>query len=58
MDAMRRGESMILEGQIMSHLHTCTTRRELTGNIWTYYSDPDPQCNDRSHHDAYTEETK
>jgi len=42
----------------MSHLTTCTTRRELTGNIWTYYSNPDPQCNDKSHEAHYTEATK
>jgi len=42
----------------MSHIPTCTTRRELIGNIWTYYSDPDPQCNDKSHEAHYTEATK
>jgi len=41
----------------MAHLDSCTTRRELTGNIWTYYSDPDPQCNDKSHEAHYTEAT-
>jgi hypothetical protein len=42
----------------MSHLPTCTIRRELTGNIWTYYSEPDQNCNDASHTASYTEATK
>ena len=42
----------------MSHLPSCRIRRELTGNIWTYYSEPDANCTDRSHHDAYTENAK
>jgi len=42
----------------MAHLDSCTIRRELTGNIWVHYSNPDPACQDKSHHDAYTEETK
>jgi len=42
----------------MAHLDSCRIRKELTGNIWTYYSNPDPQCNEKSHHDAYTEESK
>jgi len=42
----------------MTHIPTCTIRRELTGNIWTYYSEPEPTCNDRSHHDIYTERTE
>lgn len=41
----------------MSHLPTCTTRKELTGGIWVHYSDPDPACEDQSHHAHYTEET-
>ena len=35
----------------MSHLPTCRTYRELTGNIWVVYSDPDQQCQDRSHNE-------
>jgi hypothetical protein len=42
----------------MSHLPSCTTRKELTGNVWVHYSNPDPDCNDKSHHDAYTEENQ
>jgi hypothetical protein len=42
----------------MAHLTTCRTRKELTGNIWTYYSEPDPACDDTSHHAYYTEPTK
>jgi len=42
----------------MTHPNTCRTRKELTGGIWVEFSDPDPQCKDKSHHDAYTEETK
>jgi len=42
----------------MSHLPTCRTRKELTGNVWVYYSDPDRNCTDQSHVDAYTEETQ
>jgi len=41
----------------MSHTPQCRIRKELTGNVWVYYSDPDPCCNDKSHHDAYTEES-
>lgn len=40
----------------MSHLPTCRTYRELTGNVWTYYSDPDPACEDKSHHNDYRSE--
>lgn len=40
----------------MSHLTTCRTRKELTGGIWVYFSEPDQNCTDRSHHDSYTEE--
>jgi hypothetical protein len=42
----------------MSHLPTCRTCKELTGGIWVYYSEPDKNCNDQSHHDAYTEENQ
>jgi hypothetical protein len=43
----------------MSHLNTCRTRVERFGLIdVVYYSEPDPACQDKSHHDAYTEETK
>ena len=44
--------------EAMSHLPTCRTRKELTGNVWVYYSDPDRNCTDQSHVDAYTEETQ
>lgn len=42
----------------MSHLATCRTYKELTGNIWTHYSDPDPACTDASHTNYYTEAHK
>lgn len=42
----------------MSHLNTCRTRIERFGLIDVHYSEPDPACQDKSHHDAYTEETK
>ena len=42
----------------MAHLDTCTIRRELTGNIWTYYSEPDKNCQDASHEAHYTEENQ
>jgi len=42
----------------MSHTPTCKTRKELTGNVWVYYSEPDRKCNDQSHVDAYTQETQ
>ena len=40
------------------HLDTCTTRKEMTGNVWVHYSDPDPACTDASHHKHYTQESK
>ena len=42
----------------MAHLATCRTRKELTGNVWVCYSDPDRNCTDQSHVDAYTEEVQ
>ena len=42
----------------MSHTPSCTTRKELTGNVWVYYSDPDRNRTDQSHTDAYTEENQ
>ena len=45
-------------GRKVSHLPKCRTRKELTGNVWVYYSDPDRNCTDQSHVDAYTEETQ
>lgn len=42
----------------MTHTPACKTRRELTGNIWVNYSEPDPACTDKTHTDAYTEATK
>jgi hypothetical protein len=42
----------------MSHTPQCRIRKELTGNIWTYYSDPDQSCTDASHNTYYTEENK
>jgi hypothetical protein len=42
----------------MSHLPSCTTRRELIGNIWVEYSEPDQNCHDASHNDYATEATK
>lgn len=42
----------------MSHMPSCTTHKELTGNVWVHYSNPDPDCNDTSHHKHYTEENK
>jgi hypothetical protein len=38
----------------MAHLESCRTRKELTGNIWTY----DPACTDESHNRFYTEENQ
>jgi hypothetical protein len=37
----------------MAHLDSCRIRRELTGNIWTYYSIPDMNCEDDSHNSAF-----
>jgi hypothetical protein len=42
----------------MAHLATCRTRKELTGNIWTYYSEPDASCTDESHNRFYTQENQ
>jgi len=42
----------------MSHTPSCTTRKELAGNVWVYYSIPDPDCQDISHEAHYTEATK
>ena len=42
----------------MAHLSTCRTRKELAGGIWVEYSEPDRNCTDQTHHDAYTEEAK
>jgi len=42
----------------MSHTQHCTTRKELTGNVWVHYSNPDPDCQDISHEAHYTEATK
>jgi len=42
----------------MAHLDSCTTRRELTGNIWVEFSEPDQNCHDTSHNDYATEATK
>ena len=42
----------------MAHLNTCRTRKELTGNVWVYFSEPDLNCQDASHADAYTEEVQ
>jgi len=42
----------------MAHLNTCRTYKELTGGIWVHHSDPDPNCNDTSHHANYTQENK
>jgi hypothetical protein len=42
----------------MSHLNSCRIRKELTGNIWVYYSEPDQHCKDASHDTYYTEATK
>ena len=41
----------------MSHTPSCTTRKELTGNVWVHYSSPDPDCQDISHEAHYTEES-
>ena len=42
----------------MSHTPHCTTYKELTGNVWVHYSNPDPDCQDISHEAHYTEEAK
>jgi hypothetical protein len=39
----------------MAHLNTCRIRKELTGNIWVEYSEPDLACTDESHNE-YTQE--
>lgn len=39
----------------MAHLDSCRTRRELTGNVWVYFSEPDANCHDTSHEAHYTE---
>ena len=42
----------------MAHLNTCRTRKELTGGIWVHYSEPDQNCQDVSHEQHYTQESK
>jgi len=41
----------------MSHLTSCRTRVEKFGLLTVYYSEPDQNCTDASHNDAYTEES-
>ncbi len=40
------------------HLPTCRTRVEKFGLLTVSYSDPDPACEDQSHHAHYTLESK
>jgi len=42
----------------MSHLPTCRTYKERTGNIWVHHSHPDPKCKDESHNTQYTETSR
>jgi len=42
----------------MAHLATCRTRKELTGGIWVHFSEPDQNCQDKSHEATYTEATQ
>lgn len=42
----------------MSHTQKCRTRIERFGLITVHYSEPDQQCRDESHTNAFTEEVK